>query len=510
MLKALSGGKTRGSKIHTTSMPAPIGGWNARAPLAEMPSTNAVVLDNFFPLTTQLALRDGYTDHVTGITGTVNTLMGYNSPTTRKMFAAAGSAIYDVTNPGTVGGAVVTGMTSDKWQHVNVTTPGGSFMLLANGSDSMQLYDGTNWSASTITGVTTASIIHLNVFKTRVWMVERNSLKAWYLPSQAITGAAAQWDLSSIFKRGGFLMAMGNWSLDAGQGLDDYAAFVTSQGEVAIYKGTDPASASTFSLVGLFDVGTPIGRRCLVKYAGDVLLISNDGLLPLSKALMSSRVSTNIAITDNITQAVSEKTLTYGSTFGWQVILYPAENMLLLNIPVTDAAEQYVMNAITGAWCRFTGWNATCWERFNDLIYFGTAGGVCLAWSGQSDNGLPINGEALQAFSYFGSDGQLKKWSLVRPIFSTNGNPGVSVGINVDFDLSAPASIPSFTPISTAIWDTAVWDTDAWAGDLSIKKDWLSVNGYGKCAAIHMRISTSTVQLKWAATDYNYEFGGYL
>lgn len=510
MLKALRGRTLRAPTVHTKSVPAPIGGWNVRDSLAEMQSKDAVILDNFFPLTTEVMLRYGFSNHVTGVVGTINSLMGYNSPTVNRLFGAAGDSIYNVTSAGAVGAAVVTGLTSDKWQHVNVTTPGGNFMLLANGSDSMRLYDGTTWSVSTITGVTTADIIHLNVFKTRVWLIERSSLKAWYLPSQAIAGAAAQWDLSSIFKRGGYLMAMGNWSLDAGQGLDDYAAFITSQGEVAIYKGTDPASASTFSLVGVFNVGAPIGRRCLVQYAGDALLISNDGLLPLSKALMSSRVSTNIAITDKITQAVSEKTTTYGPTFGWQTILYPAQNMLLLNIPVSSGTEQYVMNTTTGSWCRFTGWEAACWERFNDLIYFGTAGGVCLAWDGQDDNGTNINGEALQAFNYFGNDGRLKIWNLVRPILSTNGNPGVSVGINVDFDLFPPVGLPTFSPITTATWDSALWDTGIWGGDYSIKKDWLSVAGYGKCAAIHIGIATNDVKLKWAATDYNYEFGGYL
>lgn len=517
MLKPMRSRGVRVATLNTESMPAPIGGWNQRDSLADMEPTDAVILDNFFPMASDVRLRDGFTNHITGITGAVNTLCAYNSPTANKLFGAAGANIYNVTTAGAVGAAVVTGQTSDQWQHVNFSTPGGSFMYLANGSDSMQLYDGTAWTtvdaASTpaITGVTTSTIIHLNVFKTRIWMVERSSMRVWYLPVNSIGGAASSLDFSSIFKLGGYLMAMGTWSLDAGQGLDDYAVFITSQGEVAVYKGTDPASASTWSLVGVFVIGAPIGRRCLEKFAGDLLMIGRDGLVPMSQALMSSRVNSKIALTDKIQEAVSEATTAYGGNFGWQTVLYPAENMLLVNVPISSTeSHQHVMNTITKAWCRFTGWNATCWERFNDLIYFGTNGGVKLAWSGQSDNNANINAEALQAFHYFGNNGQIDLFTMVRPVLSANGTPGISVGVNVDFDVSSPVSIPTFSSNPAAIWDAAIWDADIWSGDYVIKKDWVSVNAYGKCAAIHIKTASRSTKLKWAATDFNFQPGGFL
>lgn len=511
MLKALRGRAARAATANTKSLPAPIGGWNVRDTLADMESTDAVILDNLFPTASEVILREGSAAHVTGVSGAVNTLAVYNSPTANKMFGAAGADIYDMTNPGAVGAAVVTGQTSDQWQHVNVSTPGGHFMLMANGSDLMQMYDGSTWTNPAITGVATSSIIALNVFKERVWMVEKGSMKIWYLPVKSIAGAASALDFSSIFTLGGYLEAMGTWSLDAGQGLDDYAAFVTSQGEVAVYKGTDPASASTWALVGVFIIGAPIGRRCLTKYGGDMLMISRDGLLPMSKALMSSRVNTKIALTDKIQQATSEATTSYGGNFGWQTILYPSKNALLMNVPISATeSHQYAMNTITGAWCRFTGWNATCWARFNDLIYFGTSGGVNLAWFGQSDNGTNINSEALQAFHYFGDGGRVDLFTMVRLILSTNGDVGVSVGVNVDFDVSAPVSIPNFSPSDAALWDSALWDVGLWGGDYVIKKDWVSVNAYGKCAAVHIKTVSQGLKLKWAATDFNFLPGGYL
>lgn len=513
MLSALRRrGGLRGPTVHSKSLAAPIGGWNARDALADMSAIDAVILDNYFPKASEVELRYGYTNHVTSITGTVNTLAAYNSPTTSKLFAAAGAAIYDVSAAGAVGSAAVTGQASDKWQHVNFSNAGGSYLIMVNGSDAMQRYDGSTWTTvtSAITGVSTSSLIHANFHKRRLWFVEKGSLNAYYLATDAIAGAATKFDLTSVFGRGGYLMAMGTWSLDAGQGLDDYAVFITSQGEAAVYRGTDPASASTWALVGVFTIGSPIGRRCFVKFAGDLLLINRDGLVPLSKALMSTRVNNQVALTDKIQQATSDATTSYNGNFGWQTILFPAENMLLLNVPASSTLSyQYVMNTITGAWCRFTGWNATCWEMYNDQIYFGTSGTVCLAWNGQADNNANINGEALQAFSDFGVK-EVKQWTMVRPILTTNGSPGVSIGVNVEFDLSAPLSIPTFSPITGAIWGTSLWGAARWGGSFVIKKDWLTVTSYGNHGAVHMLTATKDLRLKWASTDFRYMIGGNL
>jgi len=499
-------------KAKTKSIQAPVGGWNDRDSLANMAPEDAVILDNIFPQGSDVMLRFGYTAHVTGVGVAVNSLMAYNSPTANKLFGAAGANIYDMTVAGAVGAAVVTAKTSDKWQHVNMTTAGGSFLIMVNGADAMERYDGSTWTAVTgaITNVATTSIIGLNVFKRRLWMVEKNSLNIWYLPVDSVAGAAAKLDFSGIFKLGGYLMSMGTWSLDAGEGLDDYAAFVTSQGEVAVYKGTDPTSATTWTLQGVFVIGSPIGRRCLTKFGGDMLMISKDGLLPMSKALMSSRVNTRVALTDKIQKAMSSSATAYASNFGWQTVLYPSEDMLLLNIPISPTESyQYAMNTISGSWCRFTGWNATCWERFNDLIYFGTTGGVNLAWSGTSDNGSNINAEGLQAFNYFGND-RSKRFTLARPVLSTNGSPGVNIGLNVDFDLSAPVGSPTFSASASGLWDVGLWDSALWGGDYEIKKNWIGVSGIGRCAALHIKLAAKGILLKWAATDYIYEDGGFL
>jgi hypothetical protein len=588
---------TRQQVSRTLSVSAPVGGWNARDPIAEMKPKDAITLENFFCTPYDVMLRYGYSNFVTGITGTVNTLCSYSPPAGAiKLFAAAGANIYDASAAGAVGAAVVTSNASDKWQHVNFGTAGGTFLVMANGADQPLVYNGTSWGnifdaafdttvtsitsigtlatvtmtnphnlktgmqvtltgwtpagyngtytitvtgASTftyvlagalgvttvtgiatpaanfaITGIAGASLISVVAFKNRLFFVEKNSARAWYLPVLSIGGAAAQLDFGSLFTRGGYLMAMGTWSLDAGYGMDDYAVFVSSEGQVAVYKGTDPAAAATWALIGVYDVGSPIGRRCLMKYAGDLTVICQDGLAPLSKALMSSRVNSQEMLTDKIQHAVSEYVTTYSGNFGWEVALFPKENMLLLNIPIsTTVSTQVAMNTISGAWSRFSGWNAACFELHGDNLYFGGAGVVCKAWDTYADAGTNINFNAQQSFNYFGSGTQLKKVNMVRPIISTDGVPTILFGVNVDFDTSDPQGNPSFSPTNPApaLWDSSLWDgTGVWGGDLSIKRDWQTAFGIGYCISGHMKGYSKNIRIRWAATDFLVDDGSVL
>ena len=500
------------------SIAAPVGGWNARDSVADMAPTDAVTLQNWFPAPTYVQLRYGYSKFATGITGWVETIMAYQGGTTNKLFAAAGTAIYNVTAGGVIGAADVTALTNARWQYVNNTTSGGSYIQAVNGADKMRVYDGTAWHKDgdgapyDITGVNSATCIGITLSHNRVWLTQSNSLKAWYGPTGAVGGAFNALDLSSFCQRGGYLMAIADWTMDAGYGMDDMTAFITSNGEILVYRGTDPSSVTTWGLVGVFWVGSPIGRRCFVKYQGDLLLITQDGVQPMSLAIQASRGNPKINITDKIQYAVSQSVSTYGSNYGWQLLPFPKENMLFLNVPTTESLtqQQYVMNTITKAWCNFTGWNAACWELYNDAPYFGGNGYVAKAWDTQADAGTVIMGSALQAFSAYGSPGINKQFTQMRPVLNTNGSPAVTSKINLDFDTSIPTSSVSFVPATYGTWGTSTWDNAIWGESLSIQKVWQGANGIGKWAAPHLVASSSGISVQWVSTDVIWRPGGLL
>lgn len=301
-----------------------------------MKPTDAVICDNFDPKPGALTLRSGCDNWVTGITGAVETLMQYAALGTRSLWAAANSAFYDVSASGAVGAAADTGHTNNRYQFVNFGTAGGNFLIVVNGADTPRKYNGTVWSSNAITGsgLTDSNLIHVNAFKQRLFFIEKNTLNFWYLPVSTIAGAASKFDLSSFFTLGGELQAMGTWTIDGGDGQDDYAVFLTTEGEVAIYRGTDPALISSWFLVGIYKIGRPISRRCFVKVGSDLVVITEDGFVPLSRALITGRASPKVAISDKISGAVSDAVRSYKSNFGWQALIYPQGDWTMFNIPL--------------------------------------------------------------------------------------------------------------------------------------------------------------------------------
>jgi hypothetical protein len=499
------------------SLPAPIGGWNARDSLAEMPETDAPIMTNWFPTPTYVQLRQGFGKFATGLPGQVNSVMAYNAGTTSKLFAASGNNIYNITSGGSVGAAVVSGLTNDNLLHTNMATAGGNFLLFVNGQDKLRGYNGSTWwtdgdGTHDITGINTATVSNIYVAKQRVWLIEKNSLRVWYLPVSSIAGAAVSIDFGSLCRKGGYLVAMAEWTTSGGFGMTSLTCFITSEGEILIYQGYDPSSATAWTLQGCYHLGSPMGPKCLCKAGNDLLLISKEGLTPLSQGTFFADTSaTKGTLTDKIQWAISQATTNYATAWGWQVQPYPLANMLILNVPSgLNAQTQYVMNTVTGAWCNFNGWHANAWEMYKDQIYFGGNTFVGIAWYGNDDSGSQINGDCQQAFNYFRNPGILKRWTMMRPLISATATPSVLANINVDFDNTAPLTSLSANAISSVVWDTAIWDIDVWGGAYQIYRYWQGVAGVGYCAAPRLLAAGKGVAIQWLSTDLVMETGGTL
>jgi hypothetical protein len=306
---------------------------------------------------------------------------------------------------------------------------------------------------------------------------------------------------------------MGTWTLDAGYGVDDYAAFVTSQGEVIVYKGGNPSDPNDWSLIGVWQIGETFSRRCFFKYQGDLLLLTQDGLVPMASALQSSRLDPRINITDKIYYAISQACSLYSANFGWQINYLAEANMLILNVPIGSGVyEQYVMHTITKSWARFTGINAACFEVSGESIYFGGNGFVGKYYSGYSDAGSNISATVQQAYSYFDSRGQQKRFTMVRPIFQVQGAiPTVLCGLSTDFEVQDLSQSLTFNPAlnQTGIWDIGKWDEKKWGGKI-ISKEWQGVTGLGYAGSISLNTASQGLELRWASTDFVMEKGAVL
>ena len=287
------------------SLTIPYKGLNAKAPLSVMEPGFALSLSNLFCEPGGLRSRKGYTELAKNIPGSVAipTILSYfpKDAATASVYAAKDGKLYDVTGGGSGPWTEESGVVgaTDWWTGINFQNIAGSFLCACNAGGGYVIFNGTTWTTPVagtdpgeIDGVDPADLVFIMEFKKRIWFIEKDSTNAWFLPTGQITGTASQFDFGEQFKHGGKLVAIVNWTIDGGEGLDDYLVAVSSEGDVVVYKGTDPTDAATFEKRGSWYVGTlPSGHRQVTQNGGDVYILSQSGLVPLSRLLEGSKFS---------------------------------------------------------------------------------------------------------------------------------------------------------------------------------------------------------------------------
>lgn len=508
-------------KSLSTTLAAPIGGLNARDSIANMPANDASILENWFPSTTSVDVRHGYTTWST-FTGVCQTILIYNGVSATSVFSCVKNggvfSIFDSTSAGAVGvakvgggGATVEALGNTRFDYVNFGTSGGQFLIAVNGTNNPLQYDGTTWTVSGITGGTPANYQSICIYKRRAFLFDKNSFTVRYLPVDTIAGATASINLGSVFRLGGRIVAMATVTDDGG-GLVDYIAFISSEGEVVAFTGEDPSAVATWTLSAHFQIGRPVivGNRTWRKWGTDALVLCTDGVYPLRKAIAADRKIEGLSVSDKIRNLINTDIVVNGARYGWQLMLHSSGNKLLVNVPTNEdiASYQYVMNTQTGAWTKFTGWTAFCFEVAQDTLYMGGNGNMYKGDTGASDNTAMITCDGKQAFNYFGARGRAKSMNLVRPIMSVDGTYSIGVNVNVDYADIPPPNLRVVAGGSGDPWG-GIWDA-VWSGPAAPQLNWYGVGGVGHAVAVRVKTQTNSVNVSWSATDVVYEIGGVL
>ena len=511
--------------------PAPIRGINAYDSIVGMGEGYALVLRNFFAQPYGCQVRRGYVQHATGISGSIETLASHNA-LVPKLYAfaevGASAEVYDVTEANANPVPLDFTLSNARWQHINFPNPAGVSMIAVNGADNplwfkpdgtvVQIFEGDGLDG-TIKGVDPTKLIHVYSHQKRLWFVEKDSMMGWYMPPDQITGEASFFDFGALFVRGGYLSQIITWTIDDGNGADDHLAAISSEGEVAIYQGTDPNEAATWVLQGVYYVGAPVGRRAACRYGGDIAIVTQVGLVMLSNLLKSTKINPSDDVSGKyVQQLISNAVSATRELFGWQPFVFPGANMFMINIPATTTTFfQFVMNDITKAWSEFIGYQAQCWELHQQLPFFSSQGAVFRAWEGTSDGaihdgensvvGEDIRAEAQTAFSYFGHMTINKHFKMVRPNIISSGKFSVSEACNVDFSFDSPLAPASFARYEPGKWDEAYWDAAQWAGGLRTFANWQAVTGIGTVASLRL-LMINSAETYWASVDWLFESGG--
>lgn len=488
----------------TVTFAAFTSGWVTNQSYSQQDPLSALVLDNFWPTSQSIEPRGGYVERVS-LAGDCTGLFEYSAG--GEFIAVDATSIYTFTAStvdGTTLTGAVTGLTSGDWQGVETQNDGGSFFTLVNGTDSLQLYDGTTHYTVTdvsathsITGVSTDALSYVWNFKERQWFIEGGTMNAWYLGVNSVSGAATKFPVAGIFSKGGALHAGATYSSDSGSGLDDMLVLLTTQGEFALYSGTNPAS--DFSLIGVYEIGEPLSRDPFLRIAGDVLIATKAGLIPVSAAVQKGPSQLK---TTSVSRPI-EREWEYWQRFqpsGWHLVKWASRNMALIGVPVTDEPFCFAVNLETGAWSRFTGWKVDALAVLGDSLHFATGSDVFEGDKGGQDNGQSFVCKARSSYTDMGS-AAFKVAERVQGIFVSDVafNPQFSVVANYGGAFPSAPNAANATSLDAGVWDAAVWDVAAWGtygGTKTPVQDWHAVSGAGRSLALQLQITSgSSVKL---------------
>lgn len=484
----------------------------------------ASVLDNFWVERTAIKPRGGRRLHATvHASNPCESLMVYRSGTAEKLFGATAAAVYDISSPAdeeVVPSAEFSGQTSGDWSYVNIGTAGGQFLIAVNGADSMRKYDGSAWGTVTgvttpaITNVTTSNLKHVWYYKSRLFFIEKDSLKAWYLPDvDAFGGAAAAISLQGVFQKGGELVLGATWSTDSGSGMDDMCVFISDQGEVAVYSGTNPGDAAAWSLLGVYTMAPPIHKNATMKAGGNLLIATEIGLIPISSAVRKDYAA---QVADAVSIAIEPTWQKYYKLRPgkWTIGKSEVRGKAIIGFP-SDAGGNdacFAVNLQTGGWSRFTNWDVRCAAEFDGELYFGTSDGMVMeAETVGTDNGETYSCLYVGNYERLGGTNE-KVAHMCKTTWRASTN--FNYKINFAFDYAyRPSAYPSVgEDNATDLWDVGLWDVAVWdaSGTEQITTEWQSVNGRGFAVApmLQTTMGTGTVpDIEFISADLLYETG---
>jgi hypothetical protein len=378
---------------------------------------SAIWLYNMLPSEYGCRVRPGSKEFATGLTGVestkVRTLMYFNSVIAGgiadKYFAATDEGIFDITAGGigphlkvvdwATDGAYGAGGNAGWISYLNYTNVAGDhYLLVCDEKNGYFVYDGATdtWAQGTFQGTPkplAEDLVEITEWQSRIWFVERDTARAWFLDPLALGGTITPFDVGNRFIKGGHLAQQTTWTLDDGSGLDDQFVQISSSGDVLVWKGINPDTAADMQLIGRWSVGeVPEGRRVMSDWGGDVNIISGQGITKLT-ALMGGEatINANSYSTRNITRYFRQEVLKTAEQYGWSLELIPGGDAAVVTVPQppTDpnrAPIQFVLTITTNAWSMLRDLDMICQDRNNQGYFFGTSDGRVLSLGGTVDN----------------------------------------------------------------------------------------------------------------------------
>lgn len=486
------------------TLPAPIRGLIQNENPAFMQPGAALNLDNWFATDATIKIRGG--SQVWTRLGTVGTpdntpivsMFNYISGGTKKMWASTATKLYDVTAAAAFSPAL-TGftITNGHFSTAQLSNATGEWLIAVNDAGDYPLrFDGTSWVQLTpsytppagkpgrivATAYPTYPVVDGSTLKQvwkyrrRLFFIQSGSMNAWYLDLDAVAGELNLIPLSGAFTMGGSLLFGCAWSVSAGDGIDDKCVFVTTEGEIAVFTGTNPGDAANWKQQGRYQISKPMGKNAWLRIGGDVLIITTDGIVPISQALVKDVGTLEFsAITRNIHQMWMQEVLTK-NTRPWTMVKwdeFSQQGAMFVTFPGGSPGDYRcgVVNTVTGAWSRFMGWDALAFVVLNGVMFFGTQKGRIMqadiggydvqTSTSDVDEPKPYICSYVGGWEVFGAPPNLFTLRQGRVSFNSRAQepfvPQLTAAVNYVWEPLPPPPEIGADPGILEVWDEGLW-----------------------------------------------------
>lgn len=460
------------------------------------------MLENILPTATGGEVRRGLDLFATMPTTTkpVLSLFSYKNGNLQSLFAANETEIADIT---ATPANALTGQTGGDWSVVQfVNANGDVFLRGVNGLNTPFVYNGVSFSTSPAltfaVGVTVTANQMSRVweYQNRLFFIQKESMNVWYLPVSTIGGQLVMLPLGGVFSLGGSLLFGTTWSVESGDGLNTYCVFVSTEGEAAVFRGSNPADPDDWFKVGVYRIGRPLGPKAFIRAGGDLVINTSIGFVALSQAMQRDYAALSpTAVSYGIETAWNEAVaLRLGA---WNCEIWPERQMTIIALPKTSgqSKQMFVVNTRTGAWAKFTGWEGNCLINFNGRMFFGGENGKIIeAYVTGQDEGAPYTATYVPLFEDLRSPTSLKIISEARAVLRSAVPVIPKLSIQVDFIVQLP-SVPNAPVIAGGNeWGSAVWGQAVWGAgrEKEIQQDWVSAPGAGYAIAPAMQLTSGS------------------
>ena len=330
-----------------------------------------------------------------------------------------------------------------------------------------------SWSA-TASGDSILNMWGINHFKSRIYCWPYDETEFFYGSTDAVFGTLEPFSLRNVTEGARRITTFFGMTRDGGSGPDDFATFIMDNGQVVVYQGSDPGDANNWSLVGVYQIGNPLGRNCAVNFGQQTAVMCDDDIYFLPQDLDRKKQPSPYARDRSRLTAgyFDELDGIFWKEKGWLMW----EDGTIINTRLQGLPGAFIgQDNITTNVAKIDRMT-----QYRGRVFFGS--------QDQNDDGVVVEFQAASSPSVDGNiitapirgrgRGNL---SLVNPIFQTTDRAGHIVyrtGVTFDYSASASAASPIFTTASASGDSTGLWQPGF---------------GTGAAAQIHCQIVTASI-----------------